>query len=57
MTLFRQFNDLHFKLKKPLKGCGNNKKLLISPGETDIIIARVKNNPKETVLKFPPKLL
>lgn len=44
-----------YKLKKPLKG-RSDLTVVIAPGQSEIIVARVVNNPHLTSLKFPPKI-
>lgn len=44
-----------YKLKKPLKGKGDQT-IEIKPGNAEIIIVRVINNPNNKFFKFPPKL-
>lgn len=45
---------MYYTLKRPFKGCGK-KKLVIKPGEEEIIVCRVmKDSPKE--MRFPPRL-
>lgn len=47
---------MHFKLKKPLKGHEGTQVLRIPPGEANIIVARVINDPSVKSVRFPPKL-
>lgn len=56
MSICRDFAQLHFKLKKPLKGHEGTQVLKIPPGEAKIIVARVINDPSVKSVRFPPKL-
>lgn len=46
---------MNYELKKGFKGRGNGQKVVVRPGEEEIILTRVKNI-SLTSLKFPPKL-
>lgn len=52
---FSDFNEAHFKLKKPFKRKGEGQVFEVNPGEQKIIVARVMND-NPTNLKFPPKM-
>ena len=55
LGLFSDFNKNGFKLKKPFKGKGENQGFQVLPGNSQIILVRVKNEIL-TNLKFPPAI-
>jgi hypothetical protein len=53
--LCSDFTSRGFKLKKPFKGKGDNQGFQVLPGQSEIILVRIKNE-NLTNLKFPPPI-
>lgn len=54
-NIYSEFENTHFRMKKPWKRKGDNQSFEVLPGNEKIIVVRVKNDTPNT-LKWPPKI-